>query len=113
MNDQETIVNILNVYRDDIKNQCPKSLSIWQANCTVMPVGVSSLFRLAKPFPMVVKRAKGARIWDAATGARLKEASEHSQQVQCLVFTLDGTRLVSGSQDGTILIWGILDSASP
>ena len=30
-----------------------------------MPGGVGSIFRLADPFPMVVKRAKGARIWDA------------------------------------------------
>ena len=30
-----------------------------------MPAGVGSLFRLADPFPMVVKRAKGARMWDA------------------------------------------------
>jgi glutamate-1-semialdehyde 2,1-aminomutase len=30
-----------------------------------MPAGVGSIFRLADPFPMVVKRAKGARIWDA------------------------------------------------
>jgi glutamate-1-semialdehyde 2,1-aminomutase len=30
-----------------------------------MPAGVGSLFRLADPFPTVVKRAKGARIWDA------------------------------------------------
>ena len=43
----------------------PKSYSIWQQNRTVMPAGVGSLFRLADPFPMVVKRAKGARIWDA------------------------------------------------
>jgi glutamate-1-semialdehyde 2,1-aminomutase len=43
----------------------PKSLAIWQKNRTVMPAGVGSLFRLADPFPMVVKRAKGARLWDA------------------------------------------------
>ena len=30
-----------------------------------MPAGVGSIFRLADPFPMVVKRAKGARMWDA------------------------------------------------
>ncbi len=30
-----------------------------------MPAGVGSLFRLADPFPMVVKRAEGARVWDA------------------------------------------------
>jgi glutamate-1-semialdehyde 2,1-aminomutase len=30
-----------------------------------MPAGGERLFRLADPFPMVVKRANGARIWDA------------------------------------------------
>ncbi len=30
-----------------------------------MPAGVGSLFRLADPFPMMVKRAEGAKIWDA------------------------------------------------
>jgi len=30
-----------------------------------MPAGVGSLFRLADPFPMVIKEAKGARVWDA------------------------------------------------
>ena len=58
---------------------------------------------------MVVERVKGARIWDAATDTLLKETCVHFQQIQRLVFTPDGTRLVSGSQDGTILIWGITD----
>jgi glutamate-1-semialdehyde 2,1-aminomutase len=65
MVDNERIVNILNAYRAEIMAKSPKSLSIWQQNRTVMPAGVGSLFRLADPFPMVVKRAKGARIWDA------------------------------------------------
>lgn len=65
MDDNERIANLLNAYRGEIMAQCPKSLSIWQANRTVMPAGVGSLFRLADPFPMVVKRANGARIWDA------------------------------------------------
>ena len=30
-----------------------------------MPAGVGSMFRLSDPFPMVVKRASGARMWDA------------------------------------------------
>ena len=65
MNDKERIASLLNSYRDEIRAKSPKSLSIWQENRTVMPAGVGSLFRLADPFPMVVKRAKGARIWDA------------------------------------------------
>jgi len=65
MVDKERISMILNAYRDEIRAKSPKSLAIWQANRSVMPAGVGSLFRLADPFPMVVKRAKGARVWDA------------------------------------------------
>jgi glutamate-1-semialdehyde 2,1-aminomutase len=65
MDDKERIADILNVYRGEIRAKSPKSLAVWQQNRTVMPAGVGSLFRLADPFPMVVKRAKGARIWDA------------------------------------------------
>ena len=65
MNHNERITDLLNAYRGEIMVKSPKSLSIWQANRTAMPAGVGSLFRLADPFPMVVKRARGARIWDA------------------------------------------------
>jgi glutamate-1-semialdehyde 2,1-aminomutase len=65
MEDKERITNLLNTYRGEIMAKSPKSLAIWQQNRTVMPAGVGSLFRLADPFPMVVKRAKGARMWDA------------------------------------------------
>ena len=65
MADNETKVRLLNTYRQEIMAKSPKSLSIWQKNRTVMPAGVGSMFRLADPFPMVVNRAEGARIWDA------------------------------------------------
>lgn len=65
MADEERIAQILNAYRGEIMAKSPKSLSTWQQNRRVMPAGVGSLFRLADPFPMVVKRAKGARVWDA------------------------------------------------
>lgn len=65
MDDKERIAKLLNSYRDEIRAKSPKSLAIWQKNRTVMPAGVGSLFRLSDPFPMMVKRAKGARIWDA------------------------------------------------
>jgi glutamate-1-semialdehyde 2,1-aminomutase len=65
MDDKERIERLLNAYRAEIRAKSPMSLAIWQKNRTVMPAGVGSLFRLADPFPMVVKRAKGARIWDA------------------------------------------------
>jgi glutamate-1-semialdehyde 2,1-aminomutase len=65
MVDNEKIATLLNSYRAEIMAKSPKSLSVWKGNRTVMPAGVGSLFRLADPFPMVVKRAKGARVWDA------------------------------------------------
>jgi glutamate-1-semialdehyde 2,1-aminomutase len=65
MADKQGLEDLLNTYRHEIMAKSPKSLSIWQQNRAVMPAGVGSLFRLADPFPMVVKRAKGARIWDA------------------------------------------------
>jgi len=63
--DKDRIARLLNVYRDEIRAKSPKSLAIWQKNRAVMPAGVGSVFRLADPFPKVVKRASGARVWDA------------------------------------------------
>ena len=65
MDNKERIANLLSVYRNEIIARSPKSFAAWQANRTVMPAGVGSLFRLADPFPMVIKRAKDARVWDA------------------------------------------------
>lgn len=65
MNDIERFENLLDQYRAEICARSPKSLAIWQKNRQVMPAGVGSLFRLADPFPMVVKRAKDACLWDA------------------------------------------------
>jgi glutamate-1-semialdehyde 2,1-aminomutase len=65
MIDNEKIAAILNAYRGEIIGRSPKSLAVWQQNRSVMPAGVGRLFRLADPFPMVVKRARGARLWDA------------------------------------------------
>jgi glutamate-1-semialdehyde 2,1-aminomutase len=62
---KENISMVLDAYRAEIRTKSPKSLAIWQQNRTVMPAGVGSLFRLADPFPMVIKEAKGARVWDA------------------------------------------------
>jgi len=65
MLDDEKLNALLNAYRQEIMAKSPKSMSIWQQNRKVMPAGVGSVFRLADPIPMVIKRAKGARVWDA------------------------------------------------
>ncbi len=65
MMDEQRITKALDAYRAEIMAKSPKSLAIWQQNRSVLPAGVGSMFRLADPIPMVVKRAKGARVWDA------------------------------------------------
>lgn len=65
MADKEKIAALFDAYRGEIMARSPQSLATWQRNRTVMPAGVGSVFRLADPFPMVVKAAKGSRIWDA------------------------------------------------
>jgi glutamate-1-semialdehyde 2,1-aminomutase len=65
VNDKERIEGLFNAYRGEIMAKSPRSLAIWQQNRTVMPAGVGSVFRLSDPFPMVIKRAEGARVWDA------------------------------------------------
>ena len=65
MDDKDRIASLLNSYRAEIMAKSPRSLEVWQGNRTVMPAGVGSLFRLSDPCPMVIRRAKGGRVWDA------------------------------------------------
>jgi WD40 repeat protein len=44
-------------------------------------------------------------LWDAATGKQRGLFRGHRQRVQALVFSADGQRLFSGSEDTTILVW--------
>jgi WD40 repeat protein len=45
------------------------------------------------------------RIWDVTTGKLLEGLSGHGGLVNALLFSPDGRRLFSGSDDGTILVW--------
>ncbi len=62
---QVEVARVLDEYRESVRKKSPRSLQIYEQNKTVMPGGVGSRFRLSDPFPMVVKEARGARLWDA------------------------------------------------
>jgi protein suppressor of PHYA-105 1 len=54
------------------------------------------------------------QMWDVNRGEMTYQLSEHKKRVWSLDFsTLDPTRLVSGSDDGTVRVWSISQRRSP
>ncbi len=46
-------------------------------------------------------------IWEAASGALLGTLNGHRGPVTGIVFTLDGEKLISAAEDGTLRVWGV------
>ena len=51
-----------------------------------------------------------AQLWDAVTGRPLGRAFPHHAPVLAVAFNSDGTKLVTGSRDGTACVWDIPSS---
>ncbi|KAF8155552.1 mycorrhiza-induced NACHT/WD-repeat protein [Crassisporium funariophilum] len=47
------------------------------------------------------------RVWDVSTAAELKVLNGHKDIVWCVAFSLDGTRIVSGSKDTSVRVWDV------
>lgn len=45
------------------------------------------------------------RLWEVATGKERRRFVGHQAQVTSIVFSRDGTTIISGSEDGTALVW--------
>jgi WD40 repeat protein len=54
-----------------------------------------------------VVRSESISLWDAVTGANLGRLAGHRCFVEALAFSPDGKVLVSGSADGTMLVWDL------
>ena len=50
---------------------------------------------------------ENVHLWDLGTGERKKVLSGHTRNVSSISFSADGKTLVSGSGDGTVLVWDI------
>ncbi|MET9375178.1 protein kinase [Streptomyces sp. NPDC002992] len=56
-------------------------------------------------FAISAERDGAIRIWDTATGRRLRTLEAHTDEVQGIALTPDDRYLLSGSTDGTLRLW--------
>ena len=47
------------------------------------------------------------RLWDASTGRMLRVCEGHESVIDKVVFTVDGTGIISSSTDGTMRLWDV------
>jgi WD40 repeat protein len=50
------------------------------------------------------------KVWDVATGECVATLEGHSGSVKSVAISPDGRRVVSGSGDGTLKLWGLPES---
>jgi len=99
-------------------NHNQTTLRIWNAHNARRDINVvlADRFDTGRPAPVVFSPdgrwlvtgtgAGGAlSVWDAHSGKLAARRKEHLNAVNSLAFNPDGTRLISGSEDGTIRVW--------
>ncbi len=62
---------------------------------------------LATGGPVVGDASGDVKIWDAGSGELLHTLSGHTQRVILLVFSPDGNRLATSSDDGSVKLWNM------
>jgi WD40 repeat protein len=50
---------------------------------------------------------RSVRLWDCATGQQRRRFDGHETQLTCLVFSRDGKTIISGSEDGMVIVWDV------
>jgi glutamate-1-semialdehyde 2,1-aminomutase len=58
------IKTLTEVYRDLYIKKTPKSGEIWSNLAKLTPYGVHSNWRIFDPYPLIMSKAKGSKIWD-------------------------------------------------
>jgi WD40 repeat protein len=57
--------------------------------------------------PSDLREPRRIRLWDLFTGKEVAHFEGHTADVTSLAFSPDGSRLVSGLRDGTVLVWDV------
>ena len=63
-----------------------------------------------------VQRERIVGVWEAMTGQEVARFQGHIDEVTALVFSADGRRIASGSQDATVVVWdgtGLRQASTP
>jgi WD40 repeat protein len=56
---------------------------------------------------VAISRDKTIKVWDLGTGEELLTLSGHQNPIISLVISLDGTKIISGCQEGIIKVWDL------
>jgi len=90
-------------------------LNVWQVNRSEQmplrlftPGPVSSLATSPSGSYLAAAVQESITIWQLGTGALLAVLSRHYQPVTVLSFTKDGSHLISGGEDGQVLVWPLV-----
>jgi WD40 repeat protein len=57
---------------------------------------------------VIAQESPGIRLWDVATGQEIRHLEQCASTVTSLAFSPDGSRLASGLQNSTVLLWEVL-----
>jgi hypothetical protein len=49
------------------------------------------------------------KLWDATTGKEILHLKQHSQEISSVTFSPNGKLLLTGSRDGTAVLWPAAD----
>ena len=49
------------------------------------------------------------KVWDADSGKLLGTLRSHTARVECMAWSPDSKRLVSGSYDKTVKVWNVVE----
>ncbi len=60
---------------------------------------------------MADREGPGLRIWDVASGKPLRRFKDAPGGAEVIAYLPDGRSIVTGSQDGTALVWDVSDLA--